>query len=567
MINEYNSYFSVSKTINSENIIVPYAGSESGISGNPNPDSDPMGKNFRDLVMIGEIHGLEISASSQNSTINPNWYAIVDVYIKDTKFTSDGSEKEVLLFSGIKLKDGGRYYNEKTFVLLPTQKLCYKIKSMTSAASGQNVFNISASASVLEFKDPNAIYHKLTVNATPQDSTVLIYFYSIRSLSGYLYIPEGGKAGYTVSANHYDTITNDNVIMDTDKTFNVNLVKLKKFTLSTFTPNATITLSAPGHEHEFVQEEDSIWVRPNVTINWEVSAPHYVTQTGSFKFTSQSDPDKILTVSLELVKHTLTINPDPSDANIKFKVNGQETTGSSITVPYGSSVYYTVSKAPYTSVSSMETLLENKTLSIVLPLPENSVMFESNSPQTKVLPLRKGNYNIVMVGGGGGGSSASDLSWYVTSSGGGSGAYVYGNKTLDKNNYQIVVGAGGIGKGASGYPHPSTGGQGTPGGNSKISKWVSSSSSYTPIEQAAGGEQGIVGSAASTNRGGYGGNSNGITTLPHKNGNNGNHDQWSATGGASVYPDTSKNYGYGANSGKNNGGNGYVKITYIGPVS
>ena len=127
MATQYKNYLSLGKVVNQEYTIVPFAGVSP-----------------RNPCMMEEIHDLDISASSLGQTINPNWSATIDVYIKDSRSSSGGSLKKYFLYNNLILKDGCRWHNEKAISLTAYQSLCYTIRSMTSVAPGANDFNIQA---------------------------------------------------------------------------------------------------------------------------------------------------------------------------------------------------------------------------------------------------------------------------------------------------------------------------------------------------------------------------------------------------------------------------------------
>ena len=149
------------------------------------------------------------------------------------------------------------------------------------------------------------------------------------------------------------------------------------------------------------------------------------------------------------------------------------------------------------------------------------ITFKSLSYPTIFETSTPGTYTVDITDEGGGHTTGAGVHPY--NYGGGSGAYVYGSKTLSVGSYTAIVGAAGSGS--------------SNGGDSSFDG-----------EIAGGGK-------ASTNGGGVA-----TTTLSYINGNNGSFGNvWAGTGGASVYPP----YGNGATA--NNGGlsgqtNGYVLI-------
>ena len=95
----FKNFYGSGRTANTEVIVIP----ESGAS-------------IRDLATTEEVHDFIISATSLGSSINPNWKAVVDVYIKDRDITHNVTTN-YLLYSYLILKDGKSYHNEKSFTI------------------------------------------------------------------------------------------------------------------------------------------------------------------------------------------------------------------------------------------------------------------------------------------------------------------------------------------------------------------------------------------------------------------------------------------------------------------
>ena len=110
----------------------------------------------RDLAATEEIHDLMFASSSRESSLNDNWKANIDVYIKDI------SNNSYFLYSYIILKDGDTWHNEKAISLKYNQSLVYKIRN--------NISNgiVSASASCMQYEDKNAEFCTLTIKTNPQ---------------------------------------------------------------------------------------------------------------------------------------------------------------------------------------------------------------------------------------------------------------------------------------------------------------------------------------------------------------------------------------------------------------
>lgn len=534
MADTYKTFYASGKQIDTtsggtddskEIVIIPEASSNSG----------------RELGTLEEIHDLMISASSF-STVSDSWRAFVDVYIKQngTKY---------MLYSYLQLRDGQTWHNEKAISIRYNQSLCCKIRSMTSTASGNNN-NINISASAFEMKDINAKYYTLKINPTPSDASVRIESSSNISTSRQITLPEGTTVRYTVSAPKYITSGPTTTTLDSNKTINVSLEKYKCLRINTNASNATISLTASGYE----QEGDMIYVRSGTSVHWSVSAPHYISQSGN----KTVNNDETLTVNLTLENHTFTINPTPNDATVILSGGGSTIYGKTITVPYGTTVNWSVQKDEYKTKTGSYKVLSNYTLPVELELtedlPAGLLIFESSKAGTYNVTIPKnGKYQIWMVGGGAGGAQRSHTyTWYsagtnshyhshtsYSGSGGGSGALVTGYIQLTAGTYSVSIGGGGSGQYAR---NTATGGAG---------------GSTTAFGQTAGGAP-----SHSYGSGGSGGGYNiTINTLSGTNGKSGTHGTTSS-GGASVYG------GYGAGGGTaktsaGNGGSGYIKITYV----
>ena len=173
--------------------------------------------------------------------------------------------------------------------------------------------------------------------------------------------------------------------------------------------------------------------------------------------------------------------------------------------------------------------------------PAGTVIFESSTPGNHTVTLLyKQTYYIEIVGAGGGGYT-STLPWGsypVTSSGsGGTGAFVYGNKVLNKGTYTVTIGSGGANGGGAG----------------------TASSAFGETAGAGGGGRGGSGGA---------GGSFTVVDLTGKSGYTGNARaasiSWSnpSPRKESAYNDSLDGPGYGGATGEN-GGNGYIKIVAV----
>lgn len=278
----------------------------------------------------------------------------------------------------------------------------------------------------------------------------------------------------------------------------------------------------------------------------------------------------------------ITIAPTPSDANVVITATGFTQDGNSIVVYPGTSITYTVSKTGYFSKTGTITAYDNQTINVALEeapyLPEQ-VVFESSTPGSYTLNLlAAGTYRIICVGAGGGAAAVSTYKGIILDdhpqtalavAGGGSGGYSQSTVSLSAGAHYIQVGSGGAG--SSGYNGTgsavsltgNTGGGSTfdstilayPGGGGYAYAKSNPPSTHDRSATAGSGGAGITAN----------GNAGGSDTYGNSSAYSGTIN---ASGGASVYG------GYGAGGSAsatgnnnhptaNNGGNGYVKVTFV----
>lgn len=196
----------------------------------------------------------------------------------------------------------------------------------------------------------------LTIIPTPSDATVT---FSTGTVSGNTCTVEvGTSVTYTVSKEHYNT-ESDTVIVDADTSITVTLAEtLYTYTINPTPSDANVTLIATGYS----QEGKSISVPYNTIVNWSVSKDNYTTQSGT-KTIIEATTDNI---TLNLKPCTLNIVPTPSDATVILTAPGYSQFNNSITVPYGTTVSYEVSKEGYVSQSNTINVVSDTTLPISL---------------------------------------------------------------------------------------------------------------------------------------------------------------------------------------------------------
>lgn len=144
--------------------------------------------------------------------------------------------------------------------------------------------------------------------------------------------------------------------------------------------------------------------------------------------------------------------------------------------------------------------------------------------------------SVYILGGGGGGALSGGSSGPRAKSGGGSGGYLTVDKELETGDYEIIIGSGGAGKSGTSAATGATGGETVAFG-------------YT----CTGGSGGYANKTAATGEGGAGGS-------PY--GNNGEYSSASSSSPATALGG-SPNGGSASKSGANDGGDGYVEITFF----
>lgn len=200
----------------------------------------------------------------------------------------------------------------------------------------------------------------LTIVPTPSDATVVLTAAGYSQEGNKITVPYGTSVSYSVSKEHYDT-RSDTVVLTADTTLNIDLSDtLYTYTIAPVPGNATVTLTATG----YTQDGNSITVPYSTNVSWEVSAPHYDTKSGS-KIITQTETN---TVTLDLTLYTYTIDPVPADATVTLSAQGYTQVENSISVPYNTTVAWTVSKTDYDTKSGNKTVTQTETDTVNLDL-------------------------------------------------------------------------------------------------------------------------------------------------------------------------------------------------------
>ena len=131
-----------------------------------------------------------------------------------------------------------------------------------------------------------------------------------------------------------------------------------------------ITSNVSSSEVEFIVasgtdsivDGNGIWVPSGTSVSYSVSATDYITATG----TNEVTENESINVILNEATPTLTINPIPADATVVLTASGYEQDEKSITVPYGTTVAYSVSATGYVTVTGSIEVASTQTLEIEL---------------------------------------------------------------------------------------------------------------------------------------------------------------------------------------------------------
>lgn len=203
-------------------------------------------------------------------------------------------------------------------------------------------------------------YVTLTIVPTPSNATVQIDGQTRKTIT----VLAGTTVSWSVNATGYvgktgSTKVDSNMtlpvdITDTELEYQVQVIP---------TPaDATVTLNGRTYPN------NTITVTYGSYVDWVVSKDHYVTKSGRLEnITSNYTGDNAIKVTLELVKHAITFDLNPSNA--KVKIDGETTghaDGYTVQLPYGSRHSYAVSAPLYDTKTGNFTVTGNETIAVAL---------------------------------------------------------------------------------------------------------------------------------------------------------------------------------------------------------
>jgi len=247
--------------------------------------------------------------------------------------------------------------------------------------------------------------YTFTVTPTPSDSTVTLTASGFSQVGNSIMVDPGTSVTYSVSRTGYNTSSNT-VTVNSTQNLSVSLTK-KNYTLTVNKPtspnDATITFNTTG-----TVSGNSITVPYDTTVSYNVSRTGYVTKSNQTYRVTQNAT--ITAPNLDKQNYTLTIS---TDGSVTF--NTGTISGKTCTVPYNTSVTYTVTKRGYVSVTNTVTVTSNQTISVSLtaalpvnetaPATSKTLLESTSGAQYKTYTITADGWYYVEVMGGGSGYS------------------------------------------------------------------------------------------------------------------------------------------------------------------
>ena len=216
--------------------------------------------------------------------------------------------------------------------------------------------------------DLEPITYDVTITPNPSGATVTLSAEGYQSVTGTgtqtIEVVDGTEVEYIVHLNNsYETISGSFIVENNDISETIVLRQLVSLTLTPNPSSAYVVLSADGYQPVSGSGEQMITVASGIDVTYNVTADHYVAQTGTITVVS----DTSQTISLSLTQYDVTIVPTPSDAIVTLTADGFDPVDNTIRVDYGTTVSYLVEKQGYESRSgSIPSVTENITLPINL---------------------------------------------------------------------------------------------------------------------------------------------------------------------------------------------------------
>ena len=255
--------------------------------------------------------------------------------------------------------------------------------------------------------------HTFTINATPVDAVVMINGVERTSFTA----PYGTLITWSVSKEHYVS-QSGSFTLTSDRTENVNLA-IERYTYTINAAPSGVVVMING------TRRTSITADYGTLIEWSVSKEHYQTQSGSFTLYS----NRVDNITLVMDQYTFTINATPNDATVI--INGVERT--TVTVDYGTTINWSVSKVGYATQTGSCVLVDDRTENVTLV--EEYHTFTINATPNDATVIINGQERSTLTAGYG-----TLVEWSVTKTGyeTQSGSYVLIADRTENVNLSII---------------------------------------------------------------------------------------------------------------------------------
>lgn len=253
--------------------------------------------------------------------------------------------------------EGGNPFNfhqvGNSITVSPGTKVKYTV-SKTDYITQSNVIEVNETQTV-DITLSETLYTYI-IHPTPSDATVTLAAAGYTQSGNSIQVPKGTTVNWTVSKANYVSQSGTKVVND-NYADNITLKELLTFTIMPTPSNATVTLIATG----YTQIGNSIKVPYGTTVMWMVEKEGYITRSGS-KIVSEDTEAQIILSEM----YTFTIVPSPADAIVHMECPGYIQQGNSITVPYGKTVEWEVSKEGMSAKTGRKVVTETESMEVVL---------------------------------------------------------------------------------------------------------------------------------------------------------------------------------------------------------
>lgn len=195
-----------------------------------------------------------------------------------------------------------------------------------------------------------------------------------------------GASGYEVESGSGTINKNDVIDIDLEADENNYTFEISNSQGATITINGT--------------EQSSVTEPAGTLIEWEVSKTGYVTQSGSFLLSAETETPMVVTLEEETTEATVTVTATPNDSAIT--INGVEQ--NSITGTIGETITISVTKSGYIPYTKTHTITETETIEVQLETTNLNIQNIVNTASYMVDTIytynvyKTGTYNIDIVG-------------------------------------------------------------------------------------------------------------------------------------------------------------------------